>query len=55
MIWTLGLWLEEPRLHEPTLYLPALPPLYNAEKLASILQGDRVSRVSFKESNICLF
>ncbi|XP_034233842.1 ectopic P granules protein 5 homolog isoform X2 [Thrips palmi] len=41
MIWTLGLWLEEPRLHEPTLYLPALPPLYNAEKLATILQGDR--------------
>lgn len=39
----MGVWLEEPRLHEANLYLPALPPLYNAEKLASILQGDRVS------------
>lgn len=40
MIWTLSVWLEEPRLHEANLYLPALPPLYNAEKLSSALQGD---------------
>lgn len=47
MIWTLGVWLEEPRLHEATLYLPALPPLYNAEKLASILQGDKTLWLEF--------
>jgi len=41
-------WLEEPRLHEAALYLPALPPLYNAEKLSSIIQGDKVNRFRLK-------
>ncbi|PNF33681.1 hypothetical protein B7P43_G12333, partial [Cryptotermes secundus] len=37
---TFGLWLEEPRLHEPSLFLPALPPQYNSNKLAALLQGN---------------
>ncbi|XP_049842891.1 ectopic P granules protein 5 homolog isoform X1 [Schistocerca gregaria] len=38
---TFALWLEEPRLHEPSLFLPALPPQYDSQKLALVLQGDR--------------
>ncbi|XP_069674865.1 ectopic P granules protein 5 homolog isoform X3 [Periplaneta americana] len=37
---TFSLWLEEPRLHEPGLFLPALPPQYNSSKLAALLQGN---------------
>ncbi|XP_066999967.2 ectopic P granules protein 5 homolog [Anabrus simplex] len=38
---TFTLWLEEPRLQEPSLFLPALPPQYDPNKLAVIIQGDR--------------
>ncbi|XP_063226634.1 ectopic P granules protein 5 homolog [Bacillus rossius redtenbacheri] len=38
---TFSLWLEEPRLHEPNLFLPALPPQYDSSKLAAILRGDK--------------
>ena len=38
---TMTLWLEEPRLQESGLYLPALPPQYMSQKLISLLQGDR--------------
>ncbi|KAK7871957.1 hypothetical protein R5R35_004755 [Gryllus longicercus] len=38
---TFSLWLEEPRLQEPSLFLPALPPQYNPSKLAGIIQGDK--------------
>ncbi|KAG7211797.1 hypothetical protein KM043_011028 [Ampulex compressa] len=37
---TLSLWLEEPRLQEPGLYLPALPPQYMSQKLILLLQGE---------------
>ncbi|XP_053972222.1 ectopic P granules protein 5 homolog [Hylaeus volcanicus] len=37
---TLSLWLEEPRLQEPGLYLPALPPQYMSQKLVMLVQGD---------------
>ncbi|XP_076765337.1 ectopic P-granules autophagy protein 5 isoform X1 [Xylocopa sonorina] len=37
---TLSLWLEEPRLHEPGLYLPALPPQYMSQKLILLIQDD---------------
>lgn len=40
---TLSLWLEEPRLQEPGLYLPALPPQYMSQRLILLVQGDRVS------------
>ncbi|XP_018355471.1 PREDICTED: ectopic P granules protein 5 homolog isoform X4 [Trachymyrmex septentrionalis] len=38
---TLSLWLEEPRLQEPGLYLPALPPQYMSQRLILLIQGDR--------------
>ncbi|XP_024941283.1 ectopic P granules protein 5 homolog isoform X2 [Cephus cinctus] len=38
---TLSLWLEEPKLQESGLYLPALPPQYMSQKLMLLLQGDR--------------
>ncbi|XP_076670129.1 ectopic P-granules autophagy protein 5 isoform X3 [Andrena cerasifolii] len=37
---TLSLWLEEPRLQEPGLYLPALPPQYMSQKLVLLVQDD---------------
>ncbi|XP_070191920.1 ectopic P granules protein 5 homolog [Littorina saxatilis] len=33
---TLALWLEEPRLHGADLYLPALPPQYEAARLLHV-------------------
>jgi hypothetical protein len=39
---TFSLWLKKPRLHEPNLFLPALPPQYNSSKLAALLQGNMV-------------
>ncbi|CAI8058549.1 Ectopic P granules protein 5 homolog, partial [Geodia barretti] len=33
---TLNLWLEEPRLHDASLYLPGLPQQYNSQRLATI-------------------
>ncbi|KMQ96888.1 ectopic p granules protein 5-like protein, partial [Lasius niger] len=38
---TLSLWLEEPRLQEPGLYLPALPPQYMSQRLILLVEGDR--------------
>ncbi|XP_063978440.1 ectopic P granules protein 5 homolog isoform X2 [Diachasmimorpha longicaudata] len=37
---TLSLWLEEPRLQESGLYLPALPPQYMSQKLILLIQED---------------
>ncbi|XP_076173051.1 ectopic P-granules autophagy protein 5 isoform X2 [Ptiloglossa arizonensis] len=37
---TLSLWLEEPRLQEPGLYLSALPPQYMTQKLVLLAQDD---------------
>ncbi|KAK1120451.1 hypothetical protein K0M31_012430 [Melipona bicolor] len=37
---TLSLWLEEPRLQEPGLYLPALPPQYMSQKLVLLVQDN---------------
>ncbi|CAG5121709.1 unnamed protein product, partial [Candidula unifasciata] len=34
-----SLWLEEPRLHDGNLYLPALPPQYEAARLNQVFQG----------------
>ncbi|XP_055883015.1 ectopic P granules protein 5 homolog isoform X1 [Biomphalaria glabrata] len=33
------LWLEEPRLHDGNLYLPALPPQYESARLNQVFQG----------------
>ena len=37
MFLTLGLWIDEPRLHEADLYLPALPPQYDSKRLAQLV------------------
>ncbi|KAJ8035761.1 Ectopic P granules protein 5-like [Holothuria leucospilota] len=34
-------WLEEPLLHDPSLYLPSLPEQYEAEKLQHLFNGDQ--------------
>ena len=44
---TLSLWLEEPRLQESGLYLPALPPQYMSQKLVLLLQGDEVVNFNY--------
>ncbi|XP_064630038.1 ectopic P granules protein 5 homolog isoform X2 [Lineus longissimus] len=36
---TYAFWLDEPRLHDRSLYLPALPPQYQAEKLVQLFQN----------------
>ncbi|KAK6177743.1 hypothetical protein SNE40_015786 [Patella caerulea] len=36
---TMVLWLEEPRLHDANLYLPSLPPQYDASKLLLLFQN----------------
>lgn len=35
---TLAFWLDEPRLHDPNLYLPALPPQYEPGRLLTLFQ-----------------
>ncbi|ESO91450.1 hypothetical protein LOTGIDRAFT_228859, partial [Lottia gigantea] len=36
---TMVLWLEEPRLHDTNLYLPSLPPQYDASRLLLLFQN----------------
>ena len=38
------LWLDEPRLHDPSLYLPSLPPPYDAARLETLLKPELVHR-----------
>ncbi|XP_041348486.1 ectopic P granules protein 5 homolog isoform X2 [Gigantopelta aegis] len=35
---TFALWLDEPRLHDANLYLPALPPQYESARLLQVFQ-----------------
>lgn len=44
---TFVLWLEEPRLHGSDLYLPALPPQYEAARLMQIFMPVFVSDIAF--------
>ncbi|CAI8058343.1 WSC domain-containing protein 1 [Geodia barretti] len=39
---TLNLWLEEPRLHDASLYLPGLPQQYNSQHLAAIFSPPEI-------------
>lgn len=39
---TLSLWLDEPRLHDPALFIQGLPSIYDSERLARILEHDEV-------------
>lgn len=38
----LSLWLEESRLHDPNLYIDALPDAYIPELLVKVFQGNEV-------------
>ncbi|XP_022249483.1 ectopic P granules protein 5 homolog isoform X2 [Limulus polyphemus] len=44
---TFSLWLEEPRLHDPKLCIPALPPQYNPDLLNIILQDNQESWLEY--------
>lgn len=47
------LWLEEPLLQEASLYLPSLPPQYEPERLALILQaGDVPAWLEFCDTTV---
>lgn len=37
---TLVLWLDEPRLHDASLYLPSLPPPYDPARLETLLKSE---------------
>ena len=39
---TLSFWLDEPRLHDPNLYVLALPPNYQAQLLITVFQNQTV-------------
>ncbi|XP_078670454.1 ectopic P granules protein 5 homolog isoform X2 [Branchiostoma floridae x Branchiostoma belcheri] len=41
------LWIEEPRLHDPDLYLPALPQQYDAERLLSLFKNSQDAWLEF--------
>lgn len=40
----MSLWIEEPRLHDASLLLSALPPQYDSERLALIFEGNEVRK-----------
>lgn len=44
---TLVLWLDEPRLHDPSLFLASLPPPYDAPRLETLLKAEMVGMFSF--------
>ena len=48
---TLRLWLEEPRLHGGSLYLPGLPVQYDVRKLEAIFQLRKVRGTDWGASN----
>ena len=48
---TMTFWLDEPRLHDPHLYLPALPPQYDAEKLLCLFNSNQVR--SYTRISLC--
>jgi len=60
---TLSYWLDEPRLHDPSLYVLALPAEYQAQLLVTVFQSQSVSVVDTasysneyvqRHNNICL-
>ena len=42
---TLKLWIQEPRLHEETLFLPGLPQQYDPDRLALVFLTKQVCLV----------
>ncbi|RZF35978.1 hypothetical protein LSTR_LSTR005391 [Laodelphax striatellus] len=51
---TFSLWLEEPRLHEPGLFMPALPPQYNPLLLTAAICGDQSPWVEYVDHDLLL-
>ena len=43
----MALWIEESRLHDPNLFLDALPDVYKPRELTKIFQGDQVGNFQF--------
>jgi len=39
---TLSYWLDEPRLHDPSLYVLALPAEYQSQRLVTVFQSQAV-------------
>ncbi|XP_033099652.1 ectopic P granules protein 5 homolog isoform X3 [Anneissia japonica] len=48
---TFALWIEEPLLHDPQLYLPSLPQQYDAEKLRLAFNDDEQPWLEFVDSS----
>ncbi|GAB1606783.1 ectopic P granules protein 5 homolog, partial [Argonauta hians] len=48
-------WLEEPRLHEATLYLPALPAQYDPERLQKIFFCDKNPWLELIDMNLLVY
>jgi len=47
---TLSYWLDEPRLHDPSLYVLALPAEYQSQLLVTVFQSQSVSN----DTQVCL-
>ncbi|XP_014790390.1 ectopic P granules protein 5 homolog [Octopus bimaculoides] len=48
-------WLDEPRLHEATLYLPALPTQYDSERLQKIFFCDKSPWMELIDMNMLTY
>ncbi|XP_075232112.1 ectopic P-granules autophagy protein 5 isoform X2 [Lycorma delicatula] len=49
---TFSLWLEEPRLQEPGLFLPGLPPQYNPLLLTALISGEQSPWLEFVDQDV---
>ncbi len=43
----MALWMDEPRLHDPNLFLDALPEIYQPALLVKIFQSEEVFATNF--------
>ena len=48
---TFYMWLDEAKILDSTLYIPALSPVYEPEKLAQILSGDRTLWMDYVDND----
>ena len=49
---TFQLWLEEPLLHDASLYLPSLPQQYQSDRLLMVFQNQTVNMGCSKQIGI---
>ena len=52
MYQTFELWIQEPLLHDTSLYLPSLPPQYMTDRLLVVFQKNMVSTVDTRNVEI---